>query len=282
MGYLLPLFAAVLQAASVTVDKTVLSLKHISYKIYTGISFPILIVIDLIALAVIQPPFNRDALVNGNLLYLLLSAAIAIGSNLFYYRALKEDSLGEIQTWALLAAFPTIMLAGAVFPDERRTSVIIAALIAGMAVAWSHWKRHHFRIAKKTVPFLFWALAIYPFGSLLNKQLLTVWHPVSLELARDAAVAAVLGPLFWRQSAKVSKKALRLLVITNVLSAAAFILQGYSVRANGVILTGLIYSLQPLLAYFSSVVILKDRLDWKKAVALVVVVVSILAVRIIG
>jgi drug/metabolite transporter (DMT)-like permease len=282
MSYILPLFAAVLQAASLTVDKTVLSFRHVSYKVYTGVSFPLLIVIGLFAFVIVRPGFNPAVLVNHNLLFLLLSAAIAVGSNLFYYRALKEDSLGEIQTWTLLAAFPTIMLAGAIFADERHPAVIFAAIIAGAAVAWSHWRRHHFRIAKKTAAFVFWALAIYPFGSLLNKELLAVWHPVSLELVRDAAVALVLVPLFWRQSVKVPAKAFRLLVVTNILTAGAFILQGYSVQRSGVIFTGLVYSLQPLLAYFSSVAFLKEKFDWKKAAAFGVVLASILAVRLIG
>jgi drug/metabolite transporter (DMT)-like permease len=282
MGYLLPLAAAVLQAASLTVDKTVLSLRHVSYKVYTGVSFPLLVVIDFVVLVIVRPVFDSAVLVNHNLLFLLLSAAIAIGTNLFYYRALKEDSLGEIQTWTLLAAFPTIMLASAVFADERRPAIVIAALVAGAAVAWSHWRKHHFRIAKKTVPFLFWALAVYPLGSLLNKELLAVWNPVGLEFVRDVAIAVVLGPLFYRQSSKVPGKAFRLLVVTNLLSAAAFIIQGYSVQRSGIIFTGLVYSLQPLIVYFSSILIFKDRFDPRKALAFGVVVAAILAVRLLG
>lgn len=282
MGFVLPILAAVLQAASLTVDKTVLSIRHVTYKVYTGVSFPLLLVIDLVVMAVARPSFNPAAFVNSNLLFLLLSAAIAIGTNLIFYRALKDDTLGEIQTWNLLAALPMILLASLIFANERQPIVIVGALIACTAVAWSHWQRHHFRIAKKTLPYLFWAMAIFPFGSLLNKELLMVWNPIALELTRDAAVAVVLGPLFWRQSIKVSGKAFYFLLLTNLLSAAAFILQGFSVQMSGVIFTGMVYSLQPLLAYFSSVFILKEKFQWKKGMAFIVVLGVIIAVKLLG
>jgi drug/metabolite transporter (DMT)-like permease len=44
----------------------------------------------------------------------------------------------------------------------------------------------------------------------------------------------------------------------------------------------MVYSLQPLLAYFSSVFILQEKFQWKKGLAFLAVLGVILAVKLIG
>jgi len=282
MNFILPILAAVLQAASFTVDKTVLSFRRVTYKIYTGISFPLLIVIDLAIFALLRPGISSAVLRNSNLLFLLLSIAISIGSNLIFYRALKDEALGEIETWGLLGSFPAIIFSSLVFASERRPIVVAAAITACGAALWSHWRKGGFRVARKTAYYVFWVLAIAPFGTLLSKELLVVWNPVALELVRDAGVAVVFGPLFWRESAKVTGRAFFFLLLTNLLTAAAFILQGFSIQASGVVFTTMVFALLPLLTYFSAVFLLKERFDRRKIIAFAVILAAVAAVKLVG
>jgi drug/metabolite transporter (DMT)-like permease len=281
MNFLFPIFAAVLQAGSFTLDKVVLSIRRVSFKTYMGVSFPLIFIITLIIFLIFRPPLSSD-LLSGNLLWLLLaSIGMTITTNLMFYRALDDDGLGEIQTFDLLHNIPIIIFASIIFTDERHYTVIIPALIASLAVIWSHWEHHHLKIAKKTAPYLIWTLIAAPFGASISKTLLDSWNPISLELVRSGALAIIIGPLFFRFAQKIPLKGFLILLGTNVLTTVAWILFYFSYQRSGIVYTILIFSIQPLLVYFASLLILKEKLHWKKVAAFAVVLISIIFAQVI-
>jgi len=102
LNFITAIVAAVLQAHSVVLDKAALSVKNVSYKTYTVISFPLFTAFTLIIFLIFRPPLSLG-LFGGWLGCLLwLSIAIAIINNLIFYRALDQDRLGEMQTIELL------------------------------------------------------------------------------------------------------------------------------------------------------------------------------------
>ena len=282
MNLLFPVLAAVLQAGSFTLDKVILSIRRVSFKTYTGVSFPLIFLITLVIFLIFRPPLSFGLLAGNLWLVFLVSISLSIITNLVFYRALDADKLGEIQTFDLLHSFPIIIFSSIIFTDERNFTVIIPALFASLAIIWSHWERHHFKIAKYTLPFLIWSLSAAPVGAVMSKILLASWNPISLELVRSGTMALVLGPLFFKYAIKIPSKAFSILLITNILTSVAWILFYFSYQRLGIVFTILIFSLQPLLVYFSSVFFLKEKLQWKKAVAFVIVLVSIATAQIIG
>ncbi len=274
MDFLLPIFAAILQAGSFTIDKIALSIRRVNFKTYTGVSFPLIFLISLIIFCVAHPPLSLNLLQDSWWL-LLISIGIVIGTNLIFYRALQNDTLGEIQTFDLLYNIPAIILSSIIFIDERNYFVIVPALIASGAVIWSHWEHHHFKIAKYTIPFIIWILLISPFNSIISKTLLLTWSPISLELVRSGVVALILGSLFFKHIKRIPQKGLLLLLVTNILTTIAGILFSFSYQRQGIVYTLLIFSIQPLLVYLASVFILKEPLHIKKTIAFVVVLASI-------
>ena len=275
MNAILPILAAVLQASSFTLDKIILSVRHVGHRAYVGISFPLIFLITLAIFAIVRPPLSFDLFAGGLGWLITASVAMTIATNLFFYRALDADALGEIQTLELLPAIPVILFSGVIFTDERRLAILIPALVAAMVIVWAHWERRHVRIAKRTLPFLLWALAVAPIGAAISKTLLSVWNPISLELVRSGAVAAVLAPFYSRWSRGIPLQAFRLLLLTNVLTTIAWILFYFSYQRSGIIYTLLLFSIQPVLVYFASAVLLRERLQGKKVVAFGVVLVSI-------
>lgn len=281
MNALLPILAAFLQAGSFTLDKAVLSLKHVTYKTYTGISFPLMFLITLVIFVIFRPPLTL-ALFSGSLLWLLIgSSFITILSNLIFYRALDDDHLGEIQTIQLLQVIPIILFSSLIFADERNFYVLVPALVASLAVIWSHWGKHRFVIRKKTLAFLIWSLFAVPIGAVIVKILLESWNPITLELIRSGMVACVLGPLFFRKNTKCSLKAFSFLLLTNVFTSIAWILYYFSYQRSGIIYTVLLFSIQPLLVYFASVFFLKERPQFKKIFAFAIVLLSIVVAQIL-
>jgi len=275
MNFLFPIIAAILQAGSLTLDKVILSIRRVNFKTYTGVSFPLIFIITLAIFFIFRPPLSFDLLA-GNLWWLLvISIGMTIATNLIFYRALDGDHLGEIQTIDLLRNIPIIIFVSFVFADERNFAVIIPALIASIAVIWSHWERHRFKIAKYTLFFLIWSLATASVGALISKILLAHWNPISLELVRSGVMALILGPLFFKHASKISLKTFIFLLATNILTSIAWILFYFSYQRSGVIYTVLIFSVQPLLVYLASVFFLKERVQRKKAIAFVIVLLSI-------
>lgn len=281
MSLIFPVGAAVLQAASYTLDKVVLSVKKITYRTYVGISFPLIFFITLIIFFIFRPPLSLS-LFSGKFLYLiLLSAVLSIITNLIFYRALDSEKLSEIETLSLAGNITLIIFTSFIFASERNILVIFLTLIASSSVVWAHWRKDHLQIAKKTKLYLFWAILISPFMAIINKIILTAWNPISLELVRTGLVALVLGPLFLRYEKKASLNAFLLLIATNALTTVAWILYFFSFQKFGIIQTVLIFSLQPLLVYFTSIFLLKEKLHWKKFVSFLIILVSIAISRVI-
>ncbi|MBI5414194.1 EamA family transporter [Candidatus Peregrinibacteria bacterium] len=283
MNFLYPILAAILQSGSFTLDKVVLSLKHITFQTYTGISFPLSFAITFIIFLIFEPPLFSQELFAGNLFFLItLSVIIKIITNLIFYRALHDDHLAEIQTLELLPRFSVLLGSSIFFADERNYFIVFPSFIATFAVIWSHFKHHHFHIAKHTAPFLIWSVISAPIDAAILKTLLMTWNPISLELIRSAMMALVLFPLFSKHTENISGKAMLLFILTNTLSCVAWILFYTSYQHSGIIYTLLLFSIQPLLVYFAAVIFLKDKLEFKKTVAFFVVLVSIIIAQVAG
>jgi len=279
MSLIFPIGASVLQAGSYTLDKVVLSLKKVTYKTYIGISFPLIFLITLIIFFIFRPPLSLS-LFSGKFLYLIvILIVLTIFTNILFYRALDADKVNEIQTLSLLGQVSLIIFTSIIFISERKPAIVFLALICSLSVIWAHWKKNHIQIAKKTKLYLLWTIFISPFSMIIIKILLETWNPISLELVRIGFVALILCPLFLRFEKKASAKAFLLLVITNILTTIAWILYFFSYQKLGIIQTVLIFSVQPLLVYFASIFLLKEKLHWKKFVSFLIILTSIIVSR---
>ncbi len=283
MNFLFPILAAFLEAGASTLDKVVLSVKRMDYRSYLGISFPLGFLVLLVIFLIFKPPFEAGTLYLNNLwVLLILSICISLGNNILWYRALKHDGLGEMQTINILANLPVIILASIIFSDERNLYVLIPAILATTAMIWSHWNRHHFKMAYFTGLYLAWAIFITPIGEAILKTLLQTWNPISLELLRTGAVALVLTPFYYKYDKKVSLSSIGLLVLINILTTVAWLLYFFSYQASGIVYTVLIFSLQPLLVYLASLFLLKESLNKKKIIAFAVVLSAIITAQLMS
>jgi drug/metabolite transporter (DMT)-like permease len=282
MNSLLPLLAAVLQAGSSVADKITLNMRGVSFRTYVGVSFPLWFLVMLIIFLIFRPPLTVELFLGMTGLFFAISVGMIIASNILYYRALKHDGLGEMETLLLLSSIPVIIFSSAIFVDERKLFVVIPAFIAACAVIWSHWEKRHIHLARRTWPFFLFALVFASLRSVLQKELLLAWNPISLEFMQAAIAAIILGILFWKHARGVGLKTFYLLVLTTVFSSVAWILVGFSIQRSGIVFTGLLFAAQPLLVYFSSVLFLREKTNWKKNLAFAVVLLSIGAAQVLG
>ena len=275
MNVFFPIAAAILQAASFTLDKVALSIKRVGFKNYAAVSFPLIFLISLVLFAIVRPPLSSEMLGGIIPLLLAISAGIVIAVNLLFYRALDGDNLSELETLVLLEKIPIILAASLLFADERNFTVLIPALIASLAVVWSHFERHHFVMVRKTAAYFIPALLLAPVEASIAKIILETWHPISFEVVRGGLVAGVMSILYMRHIDRTPQGAFFPLLITNILTTIAWILFYYSYKTSGIVYTALLFSLQPLLVYFSSVFFLKEKFHAKKFAAFLVVLAAI-------
>ena len=275
MNALFPVIAAILQSVSFTLDKKILSMRRVGFRMYTGVSMPLVFVITSIIYILFQPPITSELFSGHLLLFLIISVVGSAITNIFFYRALDGDSLGEIEIISLVNAIPVLIVTSILFADERNFLILIPALVASGAVIWAHWQRHHFRIVRGTRFFLLWYVMYTPVSAILSKELLFVWNPIALELIRSGALALIFITLFWQQAKRVPWSVFLFLLATNTLTSISWILYYYGYQRIGVVHTILLFSLQPLLVYTASLLYLKEKPHRKKIIAFGIVLASI-------
>jgi uncharacterized membrane protein len=282
MNFLFPLLSALLQASSFTLDKFILSIKRVGFQHYIGVSFPLIFVISLVIFFVSGVGLPASGFSGLLLLLLLLSVLLAVIVNIIYYRALDADKLSVLEPIDLLSNIPTILLAALIFSGERSPAIILLGAIASLAVLWAHVEKHHLKFAKYSKPFFFYKLTIAPFGAIISLKLLEVWNPISLEMVRSGLIALVMLPLFWSKLKSLPHKSLPYLIITNILTTAAFILYYFSFQRLGIVHTILIFSLQPILVYLFALIFLKEKFKKKNFIAFIIVLISIILAQIVS
>ncbi len=281
MGIFTPLFAAVLQAASFTCDKVILNIRHINYKTYTAISFPMLFVVDCIIWFIVRPPLTFSMFGGTTGLVLIGTVAMLLITNILYYRALDHDHVSEINVLSLTSAIPVIIVNALIFSDERKLLILFPAIIAALAVVWSHWESNELKFARHTPAFLAWLWFSAPLTAAGAKIILATWSPIVLELVRDGAIALILFPAFRSAIRNVPVRGWFLFILTNTLSSIGWILYFYGYQNLGIVYTGLLFALQPLLVYFSGVLLLKEPFVLKKFIAFLVVIASIVVTQVV-
>jgi len=277
----LPLISAFLQAGSFTLDKIILNTKQVTYKIYDGASFLIMFLINVVLFLLFRPDFSLSSLTPFTLLLIGASSAIFIGNVFFLYRALDLDKLGEIDIIVLFRSVAVILLSTLFFADERNPTAVVLGIVAMLALVWSHWEHHHFKLNHRTLWLLVWMISIAPLSDLMTKVLLETIHPLPLEIMRTGIMALVLGPIYYQYEKHVRTRVFFLLILTNILTTIAAFLYFLSYQRVGIVQTVLIFSLQPLLVYGASIAFLKEKFKWKKAVAFAIVLGAIILAQII-
>jgi drug/metabolite transporter (DMT)-like permease len=279
MSPIAPLIAAFLQSGSTLLDKAILRIHGVGSSVYLGLGFPILFVVSALIFIVVSPPFSFALFAGVPGILFMLSCAALVGGNFLNYRALQADEVQEVQIVDLLHRVPVLVVSSLLFADERDPFTLVATLVASMAVFWSHYEHHHFRMRHKTIVLLAYVLIVTPFSAAMWKTLLYTWHPVSLELARNAVLALVFGAMYRNAITHVPGRVVGLLFLTNALTAVAWILFAFGYQTVGIVHTMLLFSLQPFLVYLGALFFLKEKFHPKKFIAFVVVLASIVFVQ---
>lgn len=266
---MIPAILASLGAAAETAG-TILEkriLKKINFKAYQTYGF--------LAIVLVIIPFmlfgfwgvSAAAWQAKNLAILVFVILASVAANYFTFFALKRENLTEFEPLRLFQPLFVILLAFIVYISERQTplNVIIPALIASVALIFSHITKHHLKFNKYAVATLlgcfFFALEL-----VASKAILWYYNPLSFYLVRCFFVFIFSLILFKSKLSSTKGLKSNMILIGAIWVFYRFLLYtGYNLY--GVIFTTLMFILAPVLIYISAIIFLKEKPTIRNTIA---------------
>lgn len=242
---------------------------------------PLLFIWLCVLTAIFLPMFGK---VNWHLFWdvkyitlFILMVVVAATWNMFYYRGIQKEEIHEFELIMLMSPLVTVLLAGIFLPDERNVSVFIAALVASAALLITRFRHHHVRIGKVAWQTML-AMVLMSFESIVIKELLSVFSPVSLYFVRTLTLSIVFLIIYKPKILSVSKEVYALTIFSAIFGVVQMVLKYYGFGSLGVVETTMILVLGPFLVYFYSAFFFRERLFKRDIFAAATVVASILYV----
>ena len=207
-----------------------------------------------------------------------LMIVVAITWNILYYQGIQKEDLHEFELIMLLTPIATIALASIFLPSERDAGILIPAFIAAIALLATRFRKHHASIGKTAWKTII-AMVLMSFESILIKELLHVFSPVSLYFFRTLVLAIVFVLLYRPKLFSVPTRAYALTILAALFGVVQMVLKYYGIDSLGVVETTMILVLGPFLVYIASAILFKEHLYKRDLAAAAVVVACILYVE---
>lgn len=272
------IIASIGYAGGVVADKFILS----KYRVPVMRFVPLLFIWLAIVTAVFLGRWGQiDYDLIKNMRYIVLFVAmiaIACSWNILYYQGIQKEDLHEFELIMLLSPLMTIMLATIFLPSERNWGIFIPGVVASSALIATRFRKHHVTIGKTAWRTIL-AMVLISVESILIKELLSVFSPVSLYFVRTVTIAIVFIFLYRPKLFALPGVAYALTIISAIFGVVQMVLKFYGFQNLGVTETMMILVLGPFLVYGASAVIMKEKIFKRDVFAALVVVLCILYVE---
>jgi drug/metabolite transporter (DMT)-like permease len=203
---------------------------------------------------------------------------VAVVWNVLYSQGIQKEDLHEFELIMLLSPLMTIVFATLFLPAERDWGIFVPGIIATGALLATRFHGHHVRIGKvawKTIT----AMVLMSLESILIKELLGAFSPVTLYFVRTLVIAIIFVVVFKPKLLSMHRNAFALAILSAMFGVTQMVLKFYGFQSLGVIETTMILVLGPFLVYIASSAFFKERLYKRDLFAATVVVLCILYVE---
>ena len=208
----------------------------------------------------------------------VLMIVVAIIWNILYAKGLQKEDLHEFELIMLLTPLATIVFATIFLPAERDWGIFIPGLIAAAALLATRFRSHHVRIGATAWRTIL-AMILMSLESILIKELLDVFSPVTLYFIRTLFVAIAFAILYRPKILAINRDAFAMIILSAIFGVTQMVLKFIGFKSLGVIETTMILVLGPMLVYGASAVLFKEKLYKRDLFAAVTVVLCILYVQ---
>ncbi len=271
-----PFLAALANSAGLVIDKIALSKRNIPLRSYVPFLF-----LYLFFFSALATPFlgqvNWQLLLAPQFIFLfLVLIVLAITWNIFYYESLRKEQLYEFETILMFTPLVIIVLSWIFFPETWNIRIGTTALIAALALVWSHWDKHHLRLSHYSMNLIV-AIVLMAIEEIIATELLRdgVFSPVSLYALRTFILFSFFFAYYRPNVTKVSRANLNLISLSGLLGMLFMVLKYYGYQKLGIPYTALITLASPMAVYMASATVMHERMRVKVLIAALIVAVAI-------
>lgn len=259
-------------------DKFLLSKYRVPVKRFVPLLFIFLTLVTAVFLSR-WGGVDYDKLYNWRIGVIFISMIlVAVVWNIYYYQGIQKESLHEFELIMLLSPLFTILFATVLLPEERRLSVFIPAVIASLALLASRFRSHHLNL-DKTAWRTALAMILLSFESVLIRELLEIFSPVSLYFVRTLVIASVFLVLYRPKLLSMTAKSFSLVILSAIFGVVQMVLKYYGFESLGVVETTMILVLGPISVYVLSTKFFQEPFSKRDVFAALIVVICVLYVQ---
>ena len=276
----LPILGALALASGTILQKMVLRKRKINIKLYQTSEF--------LAIVLVMLPFiyffwkiTPQAFETKSIFIFLAVIIFSVTANLFTFYSMKWEKISNLEPAKILEPLFVILLAvffSYLISEEmysRNLKIVILALIAGLALIFSHIKKDHLKFNRY---FIAAVLGSFFFAAelVISRLILDFYSPVTFYFLRCFFILlisfAVFRPKFKRLGKKVRFEILAIGFVWFIYRVVIY----YGYINYGIIFTTLIIMLGPIFVYTFAWKFLREKLNWKNIVSTAVIVGCIL------
>lgn len=274
------LTGAILSAATLIIQKFILSTQKVNHKAFNAIVFSFLFIFTLI----VFPKFGwikPEAFSSYYLIIIVLMVISAAAWNILLTISLQKERMVEFELIAMTQPLVTIAFGSVVFASERNWHILLLAFAASLALIIAHLRKDHIYF-DKYARYLLLAILLMSVEFLLIKILLAVFSPVALYMIRTFLIAVVFWVFVTPSLQTVNLKNLATMGGVAALAVLQMVLIYTAIENKGLVYTTLFLILAPVLVYLFSVLIFKERLKARTAVCVLAILLCIAYAAVLG
>lgn len=222
-----------------------------------------------------------QSIFQSNYLYLLiLMTVLGIASNVLIYQSLQTEMVHKHEVIIMLTPLVTIILAAAFFKEEFNLILFSLALISSLSLIIARVEKHHLRFNKHSYNLLL-AVVLMSLETLILRELLFVYSPVSLYAVRTAIIGAFFLLYYRPKVDKFTKLPWYLLLATGAMGVVQMIGKYYALEELGVIFATMIMIISPLIVFLASWEILHEKIKPRIIAASAVILICVVLATVI-
>ncbi len=266
---------ALSEAAATIIEKNILRKRKIGFLEYDVYGF-LAITLMMIPLLFFFWGVSAQALELKNILILLFVVVCSAAANLLTFYALKWEKVTEIEPLRLFQPLFVIIIAFILYSSERQSPapVLIAALVASLALVFSHIRKHHFQLNKYLIAALLGSL-FFAIELAVSKSILGYYSYLSFYFIRCASVFAISFIALRPSPKSIDKKSWLMMAVASAIWIGYRMLLYSGYQTYGIIFTTLLFILAPVFIYLLAALFLKEKLDWRNILATIIIIACI-------
>lgn len=263
-------------------EKLILKKKEMSVKKYQTLGF-LAIIIAMLPIIYFFWKISSDALTLKNIFIFLLVIIFSVIANFLYYYSLKKEKVSKLQSARILEPLLTILLSiifSFIFGEvlyEKNFRIIIPAIIATLALVFSHVKKHHVRFNKYFIIAIF-ASFFFALELVTSRLILNFYSPVTFYFLRGISIFLISFAVFRPKLSGLEKKTYGKILLIGAIWVIYRMVIYYGYLSYGIIFTTLMITLGPILVYALAWIFLKDKPRLREIIASLIIIACILYV----